>query len=644
MRFAPSRLSSRSAWTLAAVAALVLGSCGGSEKAPQIKAPAETPAESPRPEPKAADPKPAPGAVAGAPAADVGKGVSSEMLMTTPLDGAPIEGPIEYEEGAPEKPLVASFPDAKQPEQKRPQIANLPSDDELFGRPLVINGKIVPFEEVKKQVCLGPSGVSEVEEFKLLIFIAEEKKRRVAAGAGSEQTELSAEEFGDYMKEIEDELKAQYDGQVGVKELLDTMAANDPKEKLRVQRLFEKLFLPDDPAQFPPLTNDAILSQPGGDGVLEHFKTAFTENQTKEGKPGKKNMAERQFDSAILQQVLEHLLATATIAPNPAPGVLFRVNGVDIRLDDVWNQIKPFVTTMEVRAAKQWIVNTTLLEEAFKKEGVWPSDQEAEAAYHAHSDPYKDSIFSQERIAVAIKQFPSVDRYKEYRRCYEAMQKLKKPTPEDLKKHAEFRTNKVLGQVSVDVDVLLCSAFDFKANRWKENGWVEAENRMKDVLNLLVEEQRPWDELVERYSDFYDPPTPVSQRGQEDQNDAKKGRFRNFQRNNLLSQLGESEYWLFLNGTSITDFIFFEQEVNTLGQPMRGPVGWYLPRLMRRTKPPQRLSMDENSMNEILLDDYVTWNLAQYAQELIQKNEVYGLELPGTAPTPTDKQSTVKPK
>ncbi|MSR61309.1 MAG: hypothetical protein EXS08_02515 [Planctomycetes bacterium] len=541
---------------------------------------------------------------------------------------AQIEGPIEYEEGV-DRPLVTTFPTETKLEQARPKIENLPSDDELLGRPLVINGKIVPFEEIKRQVCLGPDGVGEIEAFKLMIFVAEEKKRRTDAGA---QAELSAEEFDEYMKDIEAELKAEYpEGQVGMDELMNSLATKDPKAKLKANREFEKLFLPDDPAQFPPLTMDAILLQEGGEGVLEYFKTSF-EEKLKNGKSTKKNMGERQFDSAILQQVLQHLLSTASIQNAPAAGVLCRVNGVDILIDDVWNEIKPSVTTMEVRDAKQWIVNSTLMREAFEKAGVWPSDEEAEAAYHLHSDPYAGSIFSQERIAVVIKRFPSVERYKEYRRMYEGLLKLKPPSPEELQKHAEFRTNKVIGQVTVDVDVLLCSAFDFKANSWKENGWVDAEKRMKDVLSLLVEEQQPWDVLVEKYSDFYEQPTPLSQRGQEDPNQPKKGRFRNFQRNNLLTQLGESEYWLFLNGTSITDFIFFEQEVQTLGQPMRGPVGWYLPRLMRRTKPPQRLNMDEGTMRDVLLDDYITWHLAQFAQELIQKNEVYGLELPGTAP------------
>jgi hypothetical protein len=33
-------------------------------------------------------------------------------------------------------------------------------------------------------------------------------------------------------------------------------------------------------------------------------------------------------------------------------------------------------------------------------------------------------------------------------------------------------------------------------------------------------------------------------------------------------------------------------------------------------------------MDTLVVDDYLTWNLNKYAQELIQKNEVYGPRLP----------------
>lgn len=613
MRSVSLRSAPRSPWILAAALSFPCAACGGSDE-PKSTATAAVPPAETTPRPAASAP--------GAPTVEI------------PLDGTsftplvePVEGPIEYEEAA-DKPLVANFPENGTPEVERPAI-ELPSDDAILGKPLVINGKVIPFDVVKREICLGQLGVAEIEQAKVNIFLKEEIQRRVQAGASLEDLAVGDDELDTFVQELDEQLKTEYpDGSMTMEDVYASLSSVTPKERLRVTRLFEKLMLPEDPSQFPPVTIEAILKHPGGDSVLEHCKTTFEERQ-KDNLPKVKGIAERSVDDLVLQQIHEHLLSVATLVRDPAPGVLYRVNDVDITVDQIWERINPLLTAMEVRSAKQWIVNHTLLKDAFVAAGAWLSDEEAEAEYGLHSDPYKESLFSQERIALVVKRFPSVDRYKEYRRLYDSFYELKKPelTEDVLQKQADFRTKKIVGQVTVDADVLLCSAFDQKTNRWKENGWVEAENRMRDVLNLLVEEQRPWEELVERYSDFYEPPVAVSERDQVDPSlQREKGRFRNYQRNNFLSEIGESEYGLFLNGSSITDFIFFEQEVGTLGQPMRGPLGWYLPRLIRRSKPPLRVPMAEESMKALVLDDYLSWNLMTFAQELIQKNEVYGLE------------------
>lgn len=607
-------------WTLAALA---FTACGKAETpAPASATPEKTPAAGGA---EASAPKPAAEAPAAEPAS-LSPTISLDSGVGTLPSPATIEGPIEYEQGT-EKPLVTSFP-APSAEPERPKLQNLPSDDELFGKPLVINGQVIPFETIRREVCLGQVGMAEIEESKLEIFLQQEVERRRKEGASDEEISVSDPELEAFIKELEDDLKREYpDGQVGIQDMFATLASNDPRQRLRLEHLFQKLFLPEDPAKFPPATMEAILKNPGGDSLLDYYKENHANPPDRSQGKG---IAERSFDSAMLQQVLQHLKDTAVIVHDPAPGVLFSVNGQDLKVDDVWRDIRPFVTTMEVRAAKQWITNYTLARAEFEKAGAWLSDEEAAASYEKESAPYKDSIFSIENLAVAVKRFPSVERYKEYKRLYDSYERYaaKDMTKEALDKHAEFRTNKVVGQVSADVDVILCSAYDFKANRWKENGWAEAEARMKDVVKLLVEEQQPWDVLVERYSDFYQPPTPLSQKGQQDQDSAPKGRFRNVQRNNLLGELGENDYWCFLNGNSITDFVFFQQEVMSLGQPMRGPLGWYLPRLLRRTKPPQRLSMDPVVRDTLVRDDYLIWHLNEFCQDLIKKNEVFGLEFP----------------
>lgn len=628
MRLAPFRHVLRKPWLPAAAAALTLVGCGSSDE-PKGKAAATSTAAA-KPPAAATAPATSPVAKAAAAPAPPGEVVDLTAKVITPLV-SPLDGPREYEEAS-EKPLVTSFPEAKNPDAK-PAVENLPADDVLLGKPLVINGKVVPFEEVKRQVCLGRIGVTEIESAKLDVYIEQERQRRLNSGASKEDVAVAEQELAEFTAELEDEIKREYPGgDVTVASLFSPLTNDPPAERLRAQKLFQKLFLPDNPADYPPTTLEAILRAPGGDVWLEELKSSYQARAATET-PGKKNRELREQDDALLMTIIDHLQSSAMIEPMTESGLLYRVNGVDIRIDDIWGRIKPMITTMEVHAAKQWIVNTTLLEEALKAAGAWLTEEEAEAAYAAHSDPYKDSIFSYERIAISLKQFPSVDRYRHYRRIYDSFYRMMKPqmTEDALKKQGEYRTDKLIGQVTVDADVILCSAFDFKAGRWKPDGWIEAENRMKDVLQLLVEEQRPWEEMVEKYSDFYQPPIPTSAPA-ELEGGAVKGRFREYQRNNMQGELGESEYGLFLNGSSITDFIFYEQEVGTLGQPMRGPYGWYLPRLIRRSKPPRQLTAKPETVSALRIDDYVVTNLNKYVQDLIAKSEVYGLELPGTVP------------
>ena len=608
---APARLPV----TLSAAAALLLGGCGGSE-APAASAPANADLAAAASTPLRADqvliPEQTPD--------------NFGQITISPFN-VPIEGPIEYEEGT-EKPLVTSFPAAREPEA-RPEVENLPTDDAVLGRPLVIDGVIVPFEEIKKQVCLGTIGVPEITLARTVIFMEEERQRLIESGAAADRFDLSTAEVDTYLESVEAGLKEEYpDGEVSMQDLFNTLSTSEPKRKVHAQMLFAKLFLPDNPALFPPIALEAILKDQGGQITLDHYKSLWEECQATGVSP--RDMGETTFDQLVLQQILNHLNAVASIVADPAPGVLYRVNGVDITVDEIWGKIRDRVTTMDVLTAKQWIVNSTLLKKAFVAAGSWLTDEEAYAAYHAHSDPYKSSIFNIESLAVSLKQFPSVERYEQHQHLQDSFARMHTPDAAELKEFGEQRSYKIVGQVSVDADVILCSAWDFKANRWKDNGWVEAENRMRDVVRLLIEEQRPWEELVERYSDYYELPTPKSKRGQEAPKRPAKGRFRNIQRNALLRELGEHDYNMFLTGSSVTDFIFFEQEVGSLGQPMRGPLGWYLPRLIRRTKPPARIPMDEPTLNDLVLDDYLTTKLNHFAQELIAKSEVYGLEYPGT--------------
>ena len=519
--------------------------------------------------------------------------------------------------------LALAFPAiAASPQQEASAV------DPVFGDQLVINGQKISFNEVKRQVCLGSLAQNHIEAEKLKIYTNEELELRKKSGQNVGDVEVSDAEISDIFKKVEDQLKEEYpDGGVSIDQVLQQ--DDGGKRLVRTTEVFKRVFLPENPNNYSDTTITALKAQENGDQLIEQMKIAYdlrVANEQEEISAG-----ERVFQTMLLQQIVKYLNDTADIVDNAKAlpeGVLMRVNGKDVKVDTIWNQIKGRVTEMEVRSAKQWIANMTLLEQALSEAGVWLSEEEAAQAYFDHAEPFKGSIFSIERLAVTVKHFPSVSAYKKYYRAYESYHRLVKDkmTEEVLKDYGEKRTRHLIGQVTVDADVILLSAYDHKNNRWKDDGWAQAEQKTKEVLKALVEEDKPWDQVLQQYSEFYDLPVPKSQRGQETPHwITDKGRFRNKQRNILMKNLDESDYWLFLNGDSITDYIFYEQEVEQIGQPMKGPKGWYIPLLRRRSDPPARLSTSEENMRTLIEQDYLNYHLRMYVRDLVRDGKVYGI-------------------
>ncbi len=535
-------------------------------------------------------------------------------------DGGGAESISARDEGIEELPLESEEAGAKATAESEAEGAQqdlgLPSADAVLGPALVIHGEVVPHEVIRKQIVLGSAGQSALEMAKLKVWSDEEIARRVAAGEALQDLEIGAEEVEQAIAEGEAQLKEQYpDGDVSLADFV-------PEQEVLVSRMrvieqFNKLFLPKDPAKFPPVTVDAF-------NETETMRLVLKQLQ-EEGKEREPNPL---MDSALFQEVHGYLTRTSDIQEGEDLPVelALRINGKDVRVDDLWNEIEPGISPMDVRMAKQWIVNTRLLREDLEESGLWLSPEEAAAKYAEHSDPYKDSMFSQERMALVIKRYPSIRAYKELRRIYDSFQQKiqSELTPENLKAFADKRTRALIGQAQVDVDVILLSAYDFKREAWLANGWQEAERRAQEVAEAIAE-QGNWDELLEEYSGFYDHPIPANMQGQANPTQKNKGRFRAVSRNPLMGMLEESEYWQFLNGRTITDFICFEQEVGTIANPIQGPHGYYIPRLIRRSPAPTSVTLSDENLIEMAEQDYTLVRLCEHVQQLIRENEVYGL-------------------
>jgi hypothetical protein len=188
-------------------------------------------------------------------------------------------------------------------------------------------------------------------------------------------------------------------------------------------------------------------------------------------------------------------------------------------------------------------------------------------------------------------------------------------------------TNQITGAAKVTAEVILISAFDFEQNTWKEGGWEWAEKRAAEVKQML-DEGADWKETLEHESELWDPPIPdvghTPQYGR-----TFKGKFGQQTRNQILSLLGESEYWIFLNGKAVTDRMFFEQKRGTIAGPFKGAHGYYITRHMGQTPPITPLNLNEPVHRNIAVEYYVRGAMNAKVQELfaeaVEKGTIQGL-------------------
>ena len=513
--------------------------------------------------------------------------------------------------------------DSGEEPQKIPEVTQqIPPVDPILGPALVINGEVIPNEVVRRGVLYGPRGKIAVEMKKLSVMMEQEVARRVAAGATREDFAVTQSEAEEAIAETNEELRKQYpDDDIELEDLAQ-VGPDGFLSQVKLSKEFIKIFLPEgDPDHYPAITLAALNESEESKVLFDTLKKDWEERQA-----GQTEGLDPFFHQIIFSTLTDYFQRVSNIemGEHLPDDVLMRINGQDVPLAKVWDSVKKTVSVSDVRAAKQWVVNMKLLRKDLAD--VWLDDAEAEAAWLAHEEPFRNTMFTVDKVATMIKRFPTVDTYKEFRRAYSSYQKriASELNPTDLKAFAEQRTKLLIGQTQVDVDVILVSAYDFRKNRWKENGWQEATARAKECYDKITSKELDWNEAVEQYSEFFDPPIPANQTVAVGPRKAK-GRFRAQTRNALMQLLEESEFWQFLNGNTLTDYIFFDLEEGKLGKVVRGPHGWYIPLLHRRNVGPEQI-IDTPKLIEMAEQDYTLISLAKHCQSLLASNQVYGLE------------------
>ncbi len=558
-------------------------------------------------------------------------------------------------------------PAAAEPREKVPEDI-----DAILGDPLVVGGETVSREQIKRCVVVGATGRSVLESAKLQVFIDEEVQRRIDEGQDATEFEITDAAVADAIQTADKMVEEEYAGNDEVNKATDLfyMPQGMYMDQVRQTQLFDKVFLPEDPNDYPPTTVAALNSQAEDfvqrlieghelrmqmrEEKAEEVDTKRAELETAKAEAGEdaeklaaveamttalavaeKELADLHNDQGqlLFRQLMRQLVISAlnrsadvkTHADGLPSDVAMEVNGRQIMTDDIWRAIRYKVTEEDVHDAKLWFAKTLVIRQGLEASGHYMTDEEFEQSYFEHTDPYKDSPFSIPAVAVSFKKFPSEDAYKEHYRLAESYKKMieSEITDESLAAHNETRTKNLLGLAKVDVEIILISAYDFKKSAFQPNGWEEAKKRAVNVMQRLADGD-PWNQVLEECSEFYEPPLGKSSQNMAQQFAKNKGRFGQLNRNELLQKIGESDFSLFLTGQSLTDTIFFDLEIGVPSQPLKGPHGYYVCLVKGRTSPATQISLEGTHRN-LVEQDYLAVRMNEYARQRLDEANVQGL-------------------
>lgn len=468
-------------------------------------------------------------------------------------------------------------------------------------------------------------GSQALDSRKVDVFIEQERAAQIAAGVSPERFEIGEQEVKRKVEEALQSVREQYPTlDPAVVLSYNNIDIRNLERMTRQSTMFDIVFLPENPDEWPATTAEAIKGRMS-EAFVTQLKDGYAKRQEAlanmtEEERAKAKQSQGIFQMLLRTQVQQELNAAAKIewASEGLPvETAMRINGRDIPVAEVYADIEASLTTQQVEEARRWMAKCALLELVLQRAGKLLSEEEFAPLYEAHVHPPGESVFPMETVIRQFQKFPSMDVYRQYYRLLASYERMIASELDDqnLQAHFDARGNRLLNLGTVDAELILCSAFDFEQNRWNPDGWKSAAEEAQQVTDALAAaEGANWDELLERHSDFWDPPAPTQAPAQPNAARKKnKGRLGAMNRNEMLQILGESDYRIFLEGGSVTDEIFFALEEGQVGGPYAGPHGYYIVRILARNAPTLARNLAEANFRETVRQDYLATRFSGFA-------------------------------
>lgn len=440
--------------------------------------------------------------------------------------------------------------------------------------------------------------------------------------------------------------------------------------QLRQTLWFDRVFLPYNPDEWPAVTTEAVLAD-SGQALVDDAKMSYENRRKWQEEHGGDFPPEDNIYATMMRQIVRDAMfgtvdfKTSFAGLPDSVALTADTNGdgnpeLTVPTEQIWKEIEPSVTPQEIEDAKAYYKALYATQDRLAQEGNLLDAAGRAEVLKATLNSLVGTYLNMDILAQNTQYFPSTESYLEYLCLVEGLKKSIKTKLEPgpggdlnpaLREHYD-RAVKIMGLGQVDPEVMLIAAFDIPRYQWKPDGWNWAKKRAEEVLakvkaneeawkkqneeataakaagkefkpeNPVVEPYRYWTDLMNEFSDWWDPPSPENAHPTSELAYKKKGRFGERYRHDLEGVLGENKYKHWVNGFSITDQIFFEQQVGTVDGPFKAQLGYYVVRLNKRNPPSRTLNLADPKHVELVKDDFLKYELVRYTKEAVAQSKI----------------------
>lgn len=474
---------------------------------------------------------------------------------------------------------------------------------------LKVNGKQLDAKEVMREAVYLTGG-KLVEAKVANFFILEELKKQIETGnRKAEDFLVTDDDVMTQLAPMKSEFETKNPG-VDFWEVVRSQYGLN-KETFLEQRkeaiLFDKVFFPGAPKDWPDITKEAIKAQTQSDQgprFLEQLEKA-TEGLDEKGQPKKLpdfwvNMM-RQFVQKGLRSWSDIRYASHGLPSD----VVLKVNDLQWSTQEAFDFIKKGLFVQDLERAMQEVVVREALRQELTQKGAYISDEEFLRRYDEYRQPYDSTPFTVEVIATRFKGYPCLEAFRARWRLITSFSDLIKSeiTDENLQAHADKR-GAFFADGQLDVSLIPFQARNPKTGAWEPDGMTAAKARCEAVFAALEKKEMTFDQALDKHTEFFS-------------NDDKRGRLGLLPLNQLKQQLRESEFTQLLDGFSLAEYLFFEAEVGKTIGPIAGADGWFIVRVNTRTPARRKIDVKVERERELVREDYVTVRFFDWAKGVI---------------------------